>query len=127
MSSFAPVVNSGSGNPAAATATDLTCLMFSGFQQMAAANYMHELRRMITMENLTQHYSGIWPGVGPAATTTPFAGAGSWPDAQHMLGSVISNSSAITVGTASTTDASSTTGPLGNLTNSKESPTKKST
>lgn len=92
--------------------------MFAGYQQqLAAANYMQQLQRMIAIENLSKQYSGIWSGANAAAATPLVApvGAGSWPDAQHVLGSLVTS-------TAATTPAV-TRSPV-NLTNAKESPKK---
>lgn len=110
--------------PATTTGTDLTSFVLSGYQQqIAAANYMQHLHRMIAMENLSNQYSGIWPGTAtaatPAATATTLVGGsvasgGPWSETQHMLGSLVTSGTALTAPTKS---------PI-NLTNSKESSNK---
>ncbi|CAG9536355.1 unnamed protein product [Cercopithifilaria johnstoni] len=99
LPTFVPAISTTNG--AATTAgTDLTSFVLSGYQQqLAAANYMQHLQRMIAMENLSKQYSGIWPGT--AATTTPLIGVtaasgGSWSETQHVFGSLISSGAAIT-------------------------------
>lgn len=113
LPTFVPALSTTNG--AATTAgADLTSFVLSGYQQqLAAANYMQHLQRMIAMENLSKQYSGIWPGA--AATATPLVGAtaasgGSWSDTQHMFGSLMT-SDAATTGT--------TKSPV-NLTNPKD-------
>lgn len=99
LPTFVPTISTTNG--AAATAgADLTSFVLSGYQQqLAAANYMQHLQRMIAMENLSKQYSGIWPGT--AATATPLVGAtatsgGSWPETQNVFGSLMTGGAAIT-------------------------------
>uniref|UniRef100_A0A1I7VJN2 Homeobox domain-containing protein n=1 Tax=Loa loa TaxID=7209 RepID=A0A1I7VJN2_LOALO len=113
LPAFVPAIST--TNSAATTAgTDLTSFVLSGYQQqLAAANYMQHLQRMIAMENLSKQYSGIWPGT--AATAIPLVGAtvtsgGSWSETQHMFGSLMTSGTA-TTGTTKT--------PV-NLTNPKD-------
>ncbi|KAL3991184.1 Homeobox domain family protein [Acanthocheilonema viteae] len=105
LPTFVPAITTTNDAAAAAAAaatagTDLTSFVLSGYQQqLAAANYMQHLQRMIAMENLSKQYSGIWPGT--AATASPLVGAtagsgGSWFETQHVFGSLMTSGAAIT-------------------------------
>ncbi|VDK89354.1 unnamed protein product, partial [Onchocerca ochengi] len=114
LPTFIPAIST-TNNAALATGTDLTSFVLSGYQQqLAAANYMQHLQRMIAMDNLSKQYSGIWPGT--AATIAPLVGAttataGSWPETQqHMFGSLMTSGANI---------MGSRKSPV-NLTNSKD-------
>uniref|UniRef100_A0AAF5Q6I2 Homeobox domain-containing protein n=3 Tax=Wuchereria bancrofti TaxID=6293 RepID=A0AAF5Q6I2_WUCBA len=95
LPTFVPAISTTNG--AATTAgTDLTSFVLSGYQQqLAAANYMQHLQRMIAMENLSKQYSGIWPGTTATATSLVGSG-GSWSETQHMFTPLMSSSAAVT-------------------------------
>lgn len=113
LPTFVPSISTTNG-VATTAGTDLTSFVLSGYQQqLAAANYMQHLQRMIAMENLSKQYSGIWTGT--AATATPLVGAtaasgGLWSETQHVFRSLMTSGAAIT---------STAKSPV-NLTNSKD-------